>query len=93
MENKKENNAWKAVPQFGGWDHKTGGNTNYSMVFSQARANRKQHKSDFNRGSLGNEEELIPKHHHHLVAGHHHQVDSPSRRKKFLSYFNCCIKA
>lgn len=47
-----------SVPQFGGWDGTTPVNTNYSMVFSQARANRKQQKSDI-RSSIGNEQELI----------------------------------
>ncbi|XP_077242313.1 RPM1-interacting protein 4 (RIN4) family protein [Tasmannia lanceolata] len=83
MEKRKEKNGWMAVPQFGGWDQKAGGATNYSMVFSQARANRKQNKTDFKRSSLGNEEELIAT----------QQVDSPSKRKKILSYFNCFIKA
>lgn len=52
-----------SVPQFGGWDQKTAGgpNTDYSMVFSRARANRKQHKSDLPRRSLGNEPELYAK--------------------------------
>lgn len=42
-----------SVPEFGGWDKEPPGATNYSMVFSQARANRKQQKSDVLR-SLGN---------------------------------------
>ena len=47
-----------SVPQFGGWDHKVG-DTDYSMVFSRARANKKQNKNDFNRHSIANEQELI----------------------------------
>jgi len=57
-----QKNGWMSVPQFGGWDHKAPGATDYSMVFSRARANRKQHKtdlSDFKRASLGHETELI----------------------------------
>lgn len=49
------------MPEFGGWDKKAGTNTNYSVVFSQARANRKQHKSDLTRYSIGNEQELLTK--------------------------------
>jgi hypothetical protein len=61
-----------SVPQFGGWDHKAAGATDYSMVFSRARANRKQLKTDltdFKRASLGNERELMN------AAAHHHQDD------------------
>ncbi|TYH04549.1 hypothetical protein ES288_A08G015500v1 [Gossypium darwinii] len=47
------NKKWMSVPEFGGWDKQPPGATNYSMVFSQARANRKQQKSDVLR-SLGN---------------------------------------
>ncbi|KAJ0084753.1 hypothetical protein Patl1_29363 [Pistacia atlantica] len=43
------------VPQFGGWDHKQ---TDYSMVFQRARANRKQQKADIRR-SFGNEQEIL----------------------------------
>ena len=54
-----QDNGWKAVPQFGAWDCKTPEPMNYSMVFSQARANRKKHKSDVRHASLGNEKELL----------------------------------
>lgn len=47
-----------SVPQFGGWDQKAPGTTDYSMVFSRARANRKQKRTDVRR-SLGSEQELI----------------------------------
>ncbi|GMN23615.1 hypothetical protein TIFTF001_043701 [Ficus carica] len=59
-------NGRMSVPQFGGWEHKNPGGTDYSMVFSRARANRKQQKTDlseFKRNSLGNERELIAPHH------------------------------
>lgn len=77
-----QNNRWRSVPEFGGWDHNAPGASNYSVVFSQARANRKQQKTDlteFKRTSLGNERELMAsadkhhrqqKHHHHC---HHHR--------------------
>ncbi|TXG73457.1 hypothetical protein EZV62_002036 [Acer yangbiense] len=48
------------IPQFGGWDQKGPGGTDYSMVFSRARANKKQQKADIKRYSIGNEHELIP---------------------------------
>ncbi|XVF69523.1 hypothetical protein PTKIN_Ptkin11bG0088600 [Pterospermum kingtungense] len=47
-----------SVPQFGGWNQKAPGTTNYSMVFSRAQANRKEHKTDVRR-SLGNEQDFI----------------------------------
>ncbi|XVE78997.1 hypothetical protein DITRI_Ditri14bG0022800 [Diplodiscus trichospermus] len=47
-----------SVPQFGGWDQKAPGATDYSMVFSRARENRKQQKTDVRR-SLGNEQEFV----------------------------------
>ncbi|XVF19377.1 hypothetical protein REPUB_Repub11eG0105800 [Reevesia pubescens] len=58
MAHQTQNNAWISVPQFGGWDEKGLGAANYSMVFSQARDNRKQQKTDVRR-SLGNEQEFI----------------------------------
>ncbi|XP_059429555.1 uncharacterized protein LOC132163324 [Corylus avellana] len=91
MENLKEKNGWMSVPQFGGWDHKAAGATDYSMVFSRARANRKQHKtdlSDFKRASLGHEHE----HETELINAAQHQDDSIMRKKKILTYINCCIK-
>ncbi|XP_031268346.1 uncharacterized protein LOC116126811 [Pistacia vera] len=67
------------VPQFGGWDHKQ---TDYSMVFQRARANRKQQKADIRR-SFGNEQEI-------LAA--QQQEDPVIRKKKILTYINCCIR-
>ncbi|KAL6341769.1 hypothetical protein AAG906_038013 [Vitis piasezkii] len=87
MENRKEKNAWMSVPQFGGWDQKTGGATNYSMIFSQARANKKQQKADINN-SLGNERELTPRRQY----PHQQQEESVMRKRKFLTYINCCIR-
>lgn len=46
------------VPQFGGWDQKGPGATDYSMVFARARAEKKQQKADIKRCSLGNEQEI-----------------------------------
>ena len=59
--------ARMSVPQFGGWDQKAPGPTNYSVVFSQARANKKHQKTDLTevkRNSLGNEQEVGNSPHH-----------------------------
>ncbi|GAB2282943.1 hypothetical protein Dimus_017477 [Dionaea muscipula] len=98
MEDQKEKNApWLSVPQFGDWEQK-GEVPDYSVDFSKIREMRKQNKRDVSRASLGNEEELInptasanaavPCDAHRLVQNH-----SPTARKRFLSYFNCCAKA
>ncbi|KAB5541085.1 hypothetical protein DKX38_014059 [Salix brachista] len=55
----REKNGGLSVPQFGAWDSKNPVPTDYSMVFTRARANRKQHKSDVRHASLGNERELL----------------------------------
>lgn len=67
------------VPQFGGWDQSAPGATDYSMVFTQARAKKKQQKidlTDIKRHSLGNEREFINAnrghHHAHQGLGHAH---------------------
>ncbi|KAK4790977.1 hypothetical protein SAY86_031390 [Trapa natans] len=59
-----------AVPQFGGWDHKSPESTNYSVVFSQARANRKHHKSGFGHKGLGEQREVL-----HAAAYHQRKED------------------
>ncbi|XP_022844394.1 uncharacterized protein LOC111367641 isoform X1 [Olea europaea var. sylvestris] len=99
MEDRKEKNAPRlSVPQFGDWDQK-GAVPDYSMDFSKIREMRKQNKRDPSRASLGNEEELISStarvsdtnkndHHHD-----YHQNHSPTSRRSFFSYFNCCVKA
>ncbi|KAF5458058.1 hypothetical protein F2P56_022122, partial [Juglans regia] len=92
---------WLSVPQFGDWDQK-GQVPDYSLDFSKIRENRKQNKKDVSRASLGNEEEFITSNtttnaskqthiddHHH----YHQSQHSPTKRRTFLSYFNCCIKA
>ncbi|XP_058108918.1 uncharacterized protein LOC131251953 [Magnolia sinica] len=87
MDQRRESNGLMSVPQFGGWDQKVGDATDYSMIFSRARENKKQRKkTDFNP-SNGNEEQ------HTVVPPQ--QQDSPSsvqRKKRILSYFKCCIK-
>ncbi|XP_022752393.1 uncharacterized protein LOC111301177 isoform X3 [Durio zibethinus] len=83
-----KNNAWMSVPQFGGWDQKGPGATDYSMVFSRARENRKQQKTDARR-SLGNEQEFIAA---SLPQQRQEDEDSITKRKKILTYINCCIR-
>ncbi|KAK4773563.1 hypothetical protein SAY87_028582 [Trapa incisa] len=81
-----ENHHWRSVPQFGGWDQEAPGSTDYSVLFAQARANRKQHKRNFNRASLGCEKELM------ATSAYRHQKEEPIVGKnKVLSYFNCCM--
>ncbi|KAI8029220.1 hypothetical protein LOK49_LG01G02440 [Camellia lanceoleosa] len=100
MEDRKEKNTpWLSVPQFGDWDQK-GVMPDYSLDFSKIRENRKQNKRDVSRASLGNEEELISSTtatansaHHDHQHHHFHQDHSPTTRRSFLSYFNCCVKA
>lgn len=65
-----QNAGWTPVPQFGGWDQNGHDATNYSVVFSKARANRKQNKAGVRHSSLGSEQELISNAHRH----HHHQL-------------------
>jgi hypothetical protein len=51
-----------SVPQFGGWENKPKGvPTDYSMVFNQARENKKNHKTDVlevRRLSVGNDQRV-----------------------------------
>ncbi|XP_062149346.1 uncharacterized protein LOC133857968 isoform X2 [Alnus glutinosa] len=100
MEDRKENAAWLSVPQYGSWDH-TGQVPDYSLDFSKIRENRKQNKRDVSRASLGNEEELIASSTNTSTNGSNPQIDqpyhqsqhSPTTRRSFLSFFNCCVKA
>ncbi|KAJ3676563.1 hypothetical protein LUZ60_003975 [Juncus effusus] len=82
----KEKSNWMSIPQFGGWEHKKGA-PDYSMVFSRARENRKQHKSEVRPTSIGNETELLTRRHYD------EDEDEPvefKKKKKMLRYF-CCI--
>ncbi|XP_022640139.1 probable zinc transporter protein DDB_G0269332 [Vigna radiata var. radiata] len=77
MEGRERKPTKMSVPQFGGWEHKAAGvPTDYSMVFSQARANRKTQKTELTevkRLSLGNERDnLNGNHRHGNVHGHTH---------------------
>ncbi|XP_074308656.1 uncharacterized protein LOC141643403 [Silene latifolia] len=93
---KEKNGSWLSVPQFGDWDQK-GPLPDYSLDFSKIREMRKQNKREPSRASLGNEEEFINptapankacNDKRDFVENH-----SPTARKSFLSYFNCCVKA
>ncbi|XP_004491234.1 uncharacterized protein [Cicer arietinum] len=64
-----------SVPQFGGWDQKAPGATDYSMVFTQARENKKHQKTDLTqvkRNSIGNEQDLAKASHGHAHPAHGH---------------------
>ncbi|KAK9670522.1 hypothetical protein RND81_13G207200 [Saponaria officinalis] len=96
-DNNKERNApWLSVPQFGDWDQK-GPVPDYSLDFSKIREMRKQNKRDPSRASLGNEEEFVnptaPTNKAQNEEQHFVQNPSPTPRKSFLSYFNCCVRA
>ncbi|CAB4309135.1 unnamed protein product [Prunus armeniaca] len=85
MGHREEKNARRSVPQFGGWDQNGPDPANYTVVFTQARANRKQNKTDlteFKRNSLGNEQEFLAAHSQH---GHHQQDDSVMVKNPFGS--------
>ncbi|XP_021279318.1 uncharacterized protein LOC110412971 [Herrania umbratica] len=88
MAQRTENNAWMSVPRFGGWDQKGPGATDYSMVFSRARANRKQQKTDIRR-SLGNEQDFVAA---ASLPQPQYQEDSVTKKNKILTYINCCIR-
>lgn len=64
-----------SVPQFGGWDQ-TGGAPDYSMVFSRARENRKQHRFEIVRPTLDDDEKFI--------TAIHHDEYSPSVRLTYV---------
>ncbi|KAH0931767.1 hypothetical protein HID58_008884, partial [Brassica napus] len=91
------NAGWTPVPQFGGWDQKGIDATDYSVVFTKARANRKLNKADVSH-SLGSEQELMAsarRHHYqqHLNNRRETQDDDPvMKKKRILTYINCCIR-
>ncbi|XP_075484087.1 uncharacterized protein LOC142524162 [Primulina tabacum] len=88
MENLKMKN-WNSVPQFGAWEHEAGVGTNYSMIFSQARANRKQQKNNLTRHIIGNERELLKKTHREDEYG---VIDMQKKKKKMWRCLSCCIR-
>nr|ACG25743.1 hypothetical protein [Zea mays] len=101
--------VWMTVPAFGDWDTKNGALPDYSMDFSKIREMRKQNKKELSRASLGGDDDLLahaqkpqansaqPKLGRPCPAADrrplHARDHSPTGGKKFLSYFQCCIKA
>ncbi|KAH0454811.1 hypothetical protein IEQ34_016735 [Dendrobium chrysotoxum] len=84
---RKEKDGWMAVPQFGGWDQKAGGGTpDYSMVFTRARANRKQQKIDVSSSSLGHEKEFLN------FPVPQAEQNSAMKKRSFFSCFSCGVK-
>ncbi|XP_019418387.1 PREDICTED: uncharacterized protein LOC109329167 [Lupinus angustifolius] len=98
MERKEKIPGKMSVPQFGGWEQKPPGvPTDYSMVFNQARANKKNQKTDLDevkRLNLGKERVPINANNRQSHGhGHHAKEDPPVlRRKKSMTYINCCIR-
>lgn len=98
-DNKEKNVSWLSVPQFGDWDQKGGALPDYSLDFSKIREMRKQNKRDPSRASLGNEEDFInptaPANNRPQSEENQHftQNHSPTPRRSFLRYFNCCVRA
>ncbi|KAK7331733.1 hypothetical protein VNO80_28471 [Phaseolus coccineus] len=95
-----------SVPQFGGWDQSAPGATDYSMVFTQARANKKHQKTNIteirpvileNEGGFSNSNHGRAHHHGHgrghgHTHAHGHEDPSVMGKRKMLTYINCCIK-
>ncbi|XP_055827254.1 uncharacterized protein LOC129895551 [Solanum dulcamara] len=80
-------NGYRSVPQFGMWDQQAagGGAASYTVEFSKARVNRKQHKNNdllARPPSIDHEQEALRKQHE----------DSCMRKKNMLTYLNCCIR-
>ncbi|XP_020583094.1 uncharacterized protein LOC110026483 [Phalaenopsis equestris] len=84
---RKEKEGWVAVPQFGGWDQKAGGGTpDYSMVFTHARAKRKQQKVEVSSSSLGHEREFLNFPHPRT------EQNSTMKKWRFFSCLSCGVK-
>ncbi|KAG0450501.1 hypothetical protein HPP92_026730 [Vanilla planifolia] len=84
--NLKEGDGWMAVPQFGGWEKKADRTPDYSMVFTRARANRKQQKVDVSRVSIGQEKEFLN------FPRPRTEEDSAMRRRRLFSCLSCSVK-
>lgn len=57
-----QKNNRMSVPKFGAWEQKSGSSpSNYTVMFSEARANRKQHRSEHAHHSVGNDQDLRAK--------------------------------
>ncbi|XP_049406015.1 uncharacterized protein LOC125869582 [Solanum stenotomum] len=82
-------NGYRSVPQFGMWDQQAAGGggaaASYTVEFSKARVNRKQHKNNdllARPPSIDHEQEDLRKQHD----------DACMRKKNMLTYLNCCIR-
>lgn len=85
-----QNAGWTPVPQFGGWDQKGIDATDYSVVFTKARANRKLNKADVSH-SLGSEQELMAsarRHHHHQL---HHRRETQDDDPVMVTHFSLSL--
>ncbi|XP_047325157.1 uncharacterized protein LOC124928946 [Impatiens glandulifera] len=81
--------TWKTVPQFGGWDQNHGGDggyTNYSVVFSRARENKKQQMTNIPRPTFEFQQEIVKP-----ERWHHEEDNYVMRKKKKRSCLTCCI--
>ncbi|CAA0826206.1 RPM1-interacting protein 4 (RIN4) family protein [Striga hermonthica] len=88
MEEYRGRKRMSSVPQFGAWDGKS--ETNYSVVFSQARANRR-----LARHSLGHERELLRQQYENSVNIHdlHKKEKKKKKKKKKMgSCLSCFIR-
>ncbi|RDY08648.1 Dihydropyrimidinase, partial [Mucuna pruriens] len=83
MERNEKRSPMMSVPQFGGWDQHAPGATDYSVMFTKARANKKHQKTNLteigskgleNEGDFVNAKHAQPHHHahHHHVRPHAH---------------------
>ncbi|GFQ02907.1 hypothetical protein PHJA_002434500 [Phtheirospermum japonicum] len=85
-----------SVPKFGAWDGKS--ETNYSVVFSQARADRKMHKNEaMARHSIGHERELLRKQYEDDINSHDlrwqkKKKEKKKKKKKMGSCLSCFIR-
>ncbi|KAK4354998.1 hypothetical protein RND71_027192 [Anisodus tanguticus] len=69
---KQEDLAIWSVPQFGMWDQQAGGATSYTVEFSKARVNKKQHKNNdilARPPSIDHEQEALRKQHEDSCMG------------------------
>ncbi|XAR52829.1 hypothetical protein NMG60_11021128 [Bertholletia excelsa] len=66
-----------SVPKFGGWDQQAYGSTNYSMVFSQARAAKKRRKNDIYQHNVKDKQELVT-----TQEQHNHQEDDTTMTRE-----------
>ncbi|KAL3035635.1 hypothetical protein AAZX31_02G262400 [Glycine max] len=92
-----------SVPQFGGWDQNEPGAIDYTVMFTQARENKKHQKAnliEIRRKSFGSERDFVNSNHgraprHHVRShthSHAHEDHVVMGKKRILTYINCCIR-